>query len=97
MVILNSSSGSLQISTSASMTLGEGSSNSNSAQGNSSPPSDTGKNFMPRRSRISDKTVLPISADIQRNREFYRSNDVRPPYTYASLIRQVCVLLFKYK
>ena len=24
-----------------------------------------------------------------RNREFYRLNDVRPPYTYASLIRQV--------
>ncbi|VDL78524.1 unnamed protein product [Nippostrongylus brasiliensis] len=46
------------------------------------------KTFVPRRSRISDKSVLPISADIARNREFYRSNDVRPPYTYASLIRQ---------
>ncbi|ETN75892.1 hypothetical protein NECAME_03665 [Necator americanus] len=22
------------------------------------------------------------------NRDFYRTNDVRPPYTYASLIRQ---------
>uniref|UniRef100_A0A915B5R2 Fork-head domain-containing protein n=1 Tax=Parascaris univalens TaxID=6257 RepID=A0A915B5R2_PARUN len=41
----------------------------------------------PRR-RISDKAVLPISADISRNREFYRTHDVRPPYTYASLIRQ---------
>lgn len=41
-----------------------------------------------RRSRISDKNVLPINADIARNREFYRNNDVRPPYTYASLIRQ---------
>ena len=24
-----------------------------------------------------------------RNRDFYRINDVRPPFTYASLIRQV--------
>ncbi|KAK6034829.1 fork head domain protein [Cooperia oncophora] len=46
------------------------------------------KTFVPRRSRISDKSVLPISADIARNRDFYRTNDVRPPYTYASLIRQ---------
>uniref|UniRef100_A0A1I7XD30 Fork-head domain-containing protein n=1 Tax=Heterorhabditis bacteriophora TaxID=37862 RepID=A0A1I7XD30_HETBA len=51
-------------------------------------PNPDQKPFVPRRSRISDKTVLPISADIARNREFYRSNDVRPPYTYASLIRQ---------
>ena len=29
-----------------------------------------------------------------RNREFYRLNDVRPPYTYASLIRQVNDILF---
>ncbi|XP_065075408.1 forkhead box protein P1-B isoform X4 [Ochlerotatus camptorhynchus] len=27
-------------------------------------------------------------ADVQKNREFYRSHDVRPPFTYASLIRQ---------
>lgn len=27
--------------------------------------------------------------EINRNREFYRSADVRPPFTYASLIRQV--------
>lgn len=30
-------------------------------------------------------------AEIQRNREFYKSADVRPPFTYASLIRQVSV------
>ncbi|KAK5966227.1 Fork head domain protein [Trichostrongylus colubriformis] len=58
----------------------EGSPNSNDVQSQ--------KTFVPRRSRISDKSVLPISADIARNREFYRTNDVRPPYTYASLIRQ---------
>ena len=28
-------------------------------------------------------------AEIHRNREFYRTHDVRPPFTYASLIRQV--------
>ena len=30
--------------------------------------------------------VIP---EIERNREFYRTTDVRPPFTYASLIRQV--------
>jgi hypothetical protein len=29
-----------------------------------------------------------IFAEIQRNREFYKNADVRPPFTYASLIRQ---------
>lgn len=32
--------------------------------------------------------ILKIS-EIQRNREFYKNADVRPPFTYASLIRQV--------
>ncbi|VBB31606.1 unnamed protein product [Acanthocheilonema viteae] len=41
----------------------------------------------PRR-KINDKVVLHISTDIARNREFYRTHDVRPPYTYASLIRE---------
>lgn len=40
------------------------------------------------RKRVSDKSILPMQADIDRNREFYKNNDVRPPYTYASLIRQ---------
>lgn len=43
----------------------------------------------PIRRRVSDKSMLPIAAEIARNRDFYRSHDVRPPYTYASLIRQV--------
>lgn len=30
-----------------------------------------------------------MCAEIQRNREFYKNADVRPPFTYASLIRQV--------
>ncbi|XP_062540024.1 forkhead box protein P1-B isoform X2 [Armigeres subalbatus] len=29
-----------------------------------------------------------VQDDVQKNREFYRSHDVRPPFTYASLIRQ---------
>lgn len=33
------------------------------------------------------------SVEIQRNREFYKNADVRPPFTYASLIRQVCWIL----
>lgn len=41
--------------------------------------------------RVSDKCNLPISAEIQRNREFYKNTDVRPPFTYASLIRQAIV------
>lgn len=32
--------------------------------------------------------------EIQRNREFYKSADVRPPFTYASLIRQVMYNLY---
>ncbi|PAV69331.1 hypothetical protein WR25_27304 [Diploscapter pachys] len=56
--------------------------------GGSGPLSIDPKSFTPRRSRVSDKTVLPIAADIAKNRDFYRTNDVRPPYTYASLIRQ---------
>ncbi|KAF1757114.1 hypothetical protein GCK72_013569 [Caenorhabditis remanei] len=58
-----------------------------SASTETSPNPDS-KSFVPRRSRISDKTVQPIATDIAKNREFYRANDVRPPYTYASLIRQ---------
>ncbi len=27
-------------------------------------------------------------SELEINREFYKSQDVRPPYTYASLIRQ---------
>jgi hypothetical protein len=27
--------------------------------------------------------------EITRNRDFYRAHDVRPPFTYAALIRQV--------
>ena len=37
---------------------------------------------------FSAESKLMLS-EIYRNREFYRTQDVRPPFTYASLIRQV--------
>ncbi|KAK2857756.1 hypothetical protein Q7C36_005675 [Tachysurus vachellii] len=42
----------------------------------------------PIRRRYSDKYSMPISPDIGQNKEFYMNTDVRPPFTYASLIRQ---------
>ncbi|XP_055882749.1 forkhead box protein P1-like isoform X4 [Biomphalaria glabrata] len=45
----------------------------------------------PVRRRVSDKCNLPISAEIHRNRDFYKNTDVRPPFTYASLIRQAII------
>ncbi|OQV18928.1 Forkhead box protein P1 [Hypsibius exemplaris] len=43
------------------------------------------------RRRVSDKANLPIAADLERNRELYRTSHIRPPYTYASLIRQAII------
>ncbi|XP_014914578.1 forkhead box protein P1-B-like [Poecilia latipinna] len=42
----------------------------------------------PMRRRYSEKYNMPISPDIGQNKEFYMNADVRPPFTYASLIRQ---------
>jgi len=39
------------------------------------------------RRRIATERSLPLASDMAKNREFYRTHDVRPPYTYASLIR----------
>ncbi|XP_055998749.1 forkhead box protein P1-like isoform X2 [Ostrea edulis] len=62
-------------------------------QSQSQPSTPTGGG--PMRRRVSDKCNLPISAgtseEIQRNRDFYKSTDVRPPFTYASLIRQAII------
>ncbi|XP_050412701.1 forkhead box protein P1 isoform X2 [Patella vulgata] len=57
-----------------------------SSQSMSQPQTPTSAG--PIRRRVSDKCNLPISAEIQRNRDFYKNTDVRPPFTYASLIRQ---------
>ncbi|CAH1264782.1 FOXP1 [Branchiostoma lanceolatum] len=45
----------------------------------------------PIRRRASEKYNLPLSEEIQRNHEFYKNADVRPPFTYASLIRQAII------
>ncbi|KAA0712803.1 Forkhead box protein P1-B [Triplophysa tibetana] len=45
-------------------------------------------NVGPMRRRYSDKYNMPISPDIVQNKEFYMNAEVRPPFTYASLIRQ---------
>ncbi|XP_068125607.1 forkhead box protein P4 [Hyperolius riggenbachi] len=42
----------------------------------------------PVRRRIVDKFCTPISSELAQNQEFYKNAEVRPPFTYASLIRQ---------
>ncbi|XP_048486752.1 forkhead box protein P1 isoform X2 [Plutella xylostella] len=69
-------------------------------------PANEGSSPGPIRRRISDKSGVSIAGglpymleragldvqqEIQRNREFYKSADVRPPFTYASLIRQAII------
>ncbi|KAA0707751.1 Forkhead box protein P4 [Triplophysa tibetana] len=41
----------------------------------------------PMRRRNSDKFCTPIASELAQNCEFYKNADVRPPFTYASLIR----------
>ncbi|XP_075987054.1 forkhead box transcription factor P isoform X3 [Anticarsia gemmatalis] len=38
-----------------------------------------------------ERAGLDVQQEIQRNREFYKTADVRPPFTYASLIRQAII------
>ena len=33
--------------------------------------------------------MLDVESEMNQNRDFYRIQDVRPPFTYAALIRQV--------
>ncbi|KOB68880.1 Uncharacterized protein OBRU01_17670, partial [Operophtera brumata] len=42
-----------------------------------------------------ERAGLDVQQEIQRNREFYKSADVRPPFTYASLIRQTTFCYFR--
>lgn len=39
-------------------------------------------------SRVLERTNVDISEEIEKNRNYYRTADIRPPFTYASLIRQ---------
>ena len=41
------------------------------------------------RSSSSGGSQVDPEDEISRNKEFYRTQDVRPPFTYAALIRQV--------
>ncbi|TRY59443.1 hypothetical protein DNTS_027838 [Danionella cerebrum] len=43
---------------------------------------------VPIRKRYSDKYSIGMDQDIVQNKEFYLSAEVRPPFTYAALIRQ---------
>ncbi|CAL1276424.1 unnamed protein product [Larinioides sclopetarius] len=45
----------------------------------------------PVRRRAAERVNLDITEEITRNREFYKNADVRPPFTYASLIRQAII------
>ncbi|XP_051777504.1 forkhead box protein P1-B [Erpetoichthys calabaricus] len=45
-------------------------------------------NVGPIRRRYPEKYNMSISPDIVQNKEFYMNAEVRPPFTYASLIRQ---------
>uniref|UniRef100_A0A1I8I750 Fork-head domain-containing protein n=1 Tax=Macrostomum lignano TaxID=282301 RepID=A0A1I8I750_9PLAT len=44
-----------------------------------------------RRGRLPEKFALSLGGDFQKNREFYNRSDTRPPFTYASLIRQAII------
>ncbi|XP_029428556.1 forkhead box protein P4 isoform X2 [Rhinatrema bivittatum] len=57
-------------------------------QGPSVISSSTLQNVGSIRRRNADKFCTPISSELAQNHEFYRNADVRPPFTYASLIRQ---------
>uniref|UniRef100_A0A8C0E819 Forkhead box P4 n=1 Tax=Bubo bubo TaxID=30461 RepID=A0A8C0E819_BUBBB len=57
-------------------------------QGPSVISSSTLHNMGPIRRRNSEKFCTPISSELAQNHEFYKNADVRPPFTYASLIRQ---------
>lgn len=39
-------------------------------------------------SRVLERTNVDISDEIEKNRSYYKTADIRPPFTYASLIRQ---------
>jgi len=60
-----------------------------SAAGAPSGPTPAGPNYGRRySSRVLERTNVDISEEIEKNRHYYRTADIRPPFTYASLIRQ---------
>ncbi|CAH2221096.1 forkhead box P4 isoform X1 [Pelobates cultripes] len=57
-------------------------------QGTSVISSSSLPSLGPVRRRIVDKFCTPVSSELAQNHEFYKNAEVRPPFTYASLIRQ---------
>ncbi|XP_059351952.1 forkhead box protein P2-like isoform X6 [Daphnia carinata] len=60
-------------------------------QSNHAASSMSHQNQSQSRRRLSEKPNSASNSELQRNREFYRNTDVRPPFTYASLIRQAII------
>ncbi|XP_075250171.1 uncharacterized protein LOC142342610 isoform X2 [Convolutriloba macropyga] len=77
---------SLVTATSPSSSTSEGGKSSSLFLDTTSPPTPISAGGGPIKRR--DKSILPLAAEIERNRDYYQSSDVRPPFTYASLIRQ---------
>ena len=67
-----------------------------SSRSSSVGPNQSGTGTSGRLSGLADRANLADSDnEISKNRDFYRTHDVRPPFTYAALIRQVITHLLK--
>ena len=65
-----------------------------SSRSSSVGPNQSGTGTSGRLSGLADRANLADSDnEISKNRDFYRTHDVRPPFTYAALIRQVIIHL----
>lgn len=42
-------------------------------------------------SRVLERTSMDIANEIEKNRGYYKTADIRPPFTYASLIKQAII------
>ena len=62
-----------------------------SSRSSSVGPGQTGNGNSGRISGLERATSADSDNEISKNRDFYRTHDVRPPFTYAALIRQVNV------
>ena len=63
-----------------------------SSRSSSVGPNQSGTGTSGRLSGLADRANLADSDnEISKNRDFYRTHDVRPPFTYAALIRQVII------
>lgn len=47
------------------------------------------------RRRVTDKCLPPLAHEIAKNREFYKTNDARPPYTYAVSLQKYLYNILK--